>query len=180
MKHQKQHCIELVTPRAPSARRKVTQVAKPNLQLLQPSPVLSRPELCQLFGTITAAPSLEQQKPPWSQDSLLCTHMDGKERGFLFSVYSSVFQGRRKNSHLSVMVVVWVSAGNDLGLLIRNFFHCKMISNALTQGEDPKNPEWLKGAVIAHNSHPLSSAKSKDKTFDLPTSSRGHSILCQV
>lgn len=84
-------------------------------------------------------------------------------------MYNSVFQERRKNSHPSVMVVVWVSAGNDLGLLICIFFHCRMISNALTQGEDPKNPERLKVTVTAHNLHSLSSAKSKDRAFALLT-----------
>lgn len=55
-----------------------------------------------------------------------------------------------------------------------------MISNALAQGEDPKNPELLKVTLIAHNLHPLSSAKSKDKTLRLPTFSRGRCILCQL
>lgn len=112
----------------------------------------------QMLYCVTIKTSLEP-------DRLLCTHMHGKGRG---SVYSPVFQRRRKNSHLSVMVVVWVSAGNDLELLICIFFHCKMISNALAQGEDPKSPQQLKATLIAHNLHPLSSAKSKDKTLHLP------------
>lgn len=55
-----------------------------------------------------------------------------------------------------------------------------MISNALTQGEDPKNPEQLKVTVTAQNLHSLSPAKSKDKTFDPLTFSWGHCVLCQV